>query len=51
MELTGEYRLDASKDRVWAALNDPVVLARCIPGCKELEQKGENEFSQHAIFR
>lgn len=51
MELTGEYRLDASINRVWAALNDPVVLERCIPGCKELEQKTESEFAAKVALK
>ena len=32
MELTGERILPASRARVWAALNDPAILSRCIPG-------------------
>jgi uncharacterized protein len=45
MDLTGEYTLAAPKERVWARLNDPDVLRRCIPGCKELEQRSATEFS------
>ena len=43
MDLKGEYRLPASRETVWAKLNDPEVLKRCIPGCEELEMTGENE--------
>ena len=43
MDIAGEYRLPAPRDAVWAALNDPAVLARCIPGCKELEQASPEE--------
>ena len=42
MDLKGEYRLPAPRDKVWAALNDPDVLKACIPGCKKLEMTGEN---------
>jgi carbon monoxide dehydrogenase subunit G len=45
MDLTGEYQLAASRQQVWAALNDADVLRRCIPGCKELEQKSPSEFA------
>lgn len=38
MELSGETRIEASRAYVWAALNDPQVLARAIPGCESLEQ-------------
>lgn len=41
MDLAGEYRISASREAVWDALNDPEVLKDCIPGCKSLE-KGEN---------
>ena len=44
MEMNGEYRIPAPRERVWAALNDPQVLQACIPGCESLERGGENEF-------
>ncbi len=43
MEFTGEYRIPAPREEVWAALNDPEVLKRCIPGCETLEQISETE--------
>lgn len=36
MELTGDVLMNAPRDRVWAALNDPAVLQACIPGCEEV---------------
>ncbi len=36
MELSGEVSINAARDRVWAALNDPEVLARCIEGVETL---------------
>jgi uncharacterized protein len=36
MKLEGEYRIAAPRQRVWDALNNPVVLQACIPGCQEL---------------
>lgn len=36
MELTGESILGAPRAAVWAALNDPAVLARCIDGVETL---------------
>jgi carbon monoxide dehydrogenase subunit G len=44
MEMTGEYRIPASRLAVWAALNDPSILQACIPGCESLERGAENEF-------
>jgi carbon monoxide dehydrogenase subunit G len=45
MDLSGEYRIPALRERVWAMLNDPDVLRACIPGCEELEQTADNAFS------
>ena len=36
MEMTGEQRIAAPRQRVWEALNDPEVLRACIPGCESL---------------
>jgi len=45
MELKGEYRIPASRETVWAMLNDPSVLRECIPGCESLEGSPEQGFS------
>ncbi|WP_439814150.1 SRPBCC family protein [Zavarzinia sp. CC-PAN008] len=36
MDMSGEYRIPAPRERVWQALNDPEVLKACIPGCESL---------------
>lgn len=51
MEMTGENRLDASRSMVWAALNDPVVLKSCIPGCEELDKTSDTEFSAKVTIK
>ena len=45
MEMSGEYRIPASRETVWQALNDPDVLRTCIPGCQELERTSDTGFS------
>jgi carbon monoxide dehydrogenase subunit G len=45
MEMNGEERIGASRAVVWEALNDPEVLARCIPGCQSLEKTSESGFA------
>ena len=45
MEMSGEYRIAATREKVWAALNDPEVLKQAIPGCQELERTADNEFT------
>jgi carbon monoxide dehydrogenase subunit G len=37
MELTGEVRIHAARERVWHALNDARTLMACIPGCEEVD--------------
>jgi carbon monoxide dehydrogenase subunit G len=44
MTMTGEIRLAASREAVWAKLNDPAVLKACIPGCEELEKTDDQGF-------
>jgi len=43
MDMSGEYRIPAPRQRVWEALNDPEVLKAAIPGCEELNKVSENE--------
>ena len=45
MDMTGEYRIPAPRQKVWEALNDPEILAKCIPGCQELNKDSETELS------
>ena len=44
MTMSGEQLLAASRETVWAKLNDPAVLKSCIPGCETLEMLSANEF-------
>jgi carbon monoxide dehydrogenase subunit G len=44
MTMNGEVTLPADRATVWAALNDPDVLKRCIPGAQELEKLSDTEF-------
>ena len=45
MDMTGEERINAPRDAVWAALNDPDILKRCIPGCQVLEMTSPTELA------
>ena len=40
MKVAGQATLHAPIERVFAALNDPAVLVRTIPGCQQLEATG-----------
>lgn len=41
MEFGGRYLFSASRDRVWAGLNDTQVLKAAIPGCSRLDWTGD----------
>ncbi len=45
MKLTGSYLVPVSQERAYALLQDPVVLARCMPGCEGLDRIAENEYA------
>lgn len=45
MEMSGEYRIPAPREKVWAALNDPEILKECIPGCESLEMTSDTEMT------
>ncbi len=45
MKISGTSTLEAPPDQVWAAILDPAVLARCIPGCEALTTLGEDRYA------
>ena len=51
MEISGEVRIDATVDEVWAALNDAEILKACIPGCKELEKVSATEMTAKVVLK
>src|SRR5699024_7300637 len=44
MEMKGEQNVPLNQQKAWEALNDPDVLAACVPGCESMEQVSDNEF-------
>jgi hypothetical protein len=38
MKIEGTHHLAAPRERVYAAIIDPAVLKRCIPGCESLDK-------------
>ncbi len=45
MQQTGEYRIEATREKVWLALNDPQVLAQCIEGCQSMTKVADDAFT------
>ena len=51
MQMNDSQRIPASREQVWAALNDPAVLKQCIPGCQSLEVTAPNEMTATVVFK
>ena len=49
MDMTGEYRIPAPRQRVWEGLNDPEVLKSAIPGCQTIEKVSDTEFTAKVL--
>ena len=51
MDLSDEVIIEAPRDAVYAALNDPEVLRACIPGCEELVQSADDQFDAKVVLK
>ena len=51
MQMSDSQRIPASKEKVWAALNDPAILKQCIPGCEMLEMSSPTDMTATVVFR
>src|SRR5215469_15992481 len=49
MEMTGEHRIPAPRQRVWEGLNDPEILKQAIPGCQTIEKVSDTEFTARVL--
>jgi uncharacterized protein len=45
VKIAGAQTLNMPRERAYALLHDPAVLARCMPGCESLEQTGDGEYA------
>jgi len=44
MNLAGSHTVPVPPDRAWTLLQDPAILAKCMPGCEALDLIGPNEY-------
>ncbi|MAF96030.1 MAG: carbon monoxide dehydrogenase [Rhodospirillaceae bacterium] len=51
MKLKDEILIQAPRETVFAALNDPDVLTEAIPGCQTLEKISDNEFTATVVTK
>lgn len=43
IDVEGEQRIEAPRQKVWEGLNDADILRECIPGCESLEKTSETD--------
>lgn len=51
MDIVGERVINAPREDVWNALNDPEVLKTCIMGCEEIVQQSDTELNATVVAR
>jgi uncharacterized protein len=51
MQMKDSQTVPASRDKVWAALNDPAVLKQCIPGCEVLDMTSPTEMTATVVIK
>jgi uncharacterized protein len=44
MDISSSYTFSVPPETVWTLLNDPDVIAACLPGCEGLESIGEDRY-------
>ena len=44
MKIEGTHQIHAPRDRIYAALINPQILQRCIPGCQSLDKTADNTY-------
>jgi carbon monoxide dehydrogenase subunit G len=51
MDLQDEITIPAPRAAVYAALNDPEVLKKCIPGCEELTKTSDTDLEAKVVLK
>jgi carbon monoxide dehydrogenase subunit G len=51
LDISGEETIQATQDQLWSALNDPLVLTRCVPGCKAMIETSPDNYKVEMQLR
>lgn len=51
MKLNDEIHINATREKVYAALNNPDILQRSIPGCERIERISETELKATVVAK
>lgn len=49
MKLDGSIDVAAPADRVWSAITQPLTLARCVPGVRDIDQVDDRTFEGRIV--
>jgi carbon monoxide dehydrogenase subunit G len=44
LKIEGTQKIAAPREHIFAALVDPAILQKCIPGCEQMEKTGDNQY-------
>jgi uncharacterized protein len=44
LKIEGSYTFNAPRERVWEVLLDPKIMAKCMPGCENLNEIGPDQY-------
>ena len=51
MDMNGSQRIEASREKVYAGLNDPEVLRQCVPGCDMIEKTSDTDMTAKVTLK
>jgi carbon monoxide dehydrogenase subunit G len=51
MQMNDTQRVPASREKVWAGLNNPDILRKCIPGCQSLDMTSPTEMTANVVVK
>jgi len=51
MQMNDTQRVPASREKVWAGLNNPEILRKCIPGCQSLDMTSPTEMTANVVVK
>ena len=44
LKIEGSYTFNAPRERVWGVLQDPKIMAQCMPGCESMTEVGPDQY-------
>lgn len=44
MKIEGSHQFNAPRERIWEILQDPGIMAQCMPGCESMEEIGPDQY-------